>query len=54
MHTLKSVTTVLIGILMLIFIIPLKEAAQERDKANLAGFSFMELVYALSLVCIWF
>lgn len=54
MHTLKSVTTVLIWILMLIFIIPLKEAVQERNKANIAGFGFMGLVYALSLICIWF
>lgn len=54
MHTLKIVTTVFIGILMLIFIIPLKEAIRERNKTNIVGFSFMELVYALSLICMWF
>lgn len=54
MYTLKIVTTVLIGILMLIFIVPLKEAVQERNKTNIGGFGFMELVYVLSLICIWF
>lgn len=54
MYTLKIVTTVSIEILMLITKIPLKEAAQERNKANIASFGFMELVYALSLICIWF
>lgn len=54
MHTLKIVTTVFIGILILLFIIPLKDAMQEKNKINIVGFSFMELVYALSLICIHF
>ncbi len=54
MHILKIVTIVLIGILMLIFLIPMKEAVQEKNKANIVGFSFMELVYALSTICICF
>lgn len=54
MHTLKIVTTVFIVILILIFIIPLKEAIQQENKTNIVGFSFMELVYALSLICICF
>lgn len=54
MHTLKIVTTVFIGILILLFIIPLKDAMQEKNKTNIVGLGFMELVYALSLICMWF
>lgn len=54
MYTLKIITAVFIGILMLIFIIPLKEAIQEKNKASIVSFSFMEVVYTLNLICIWF
>ena len=53
MDSIKIITTIFIGILMLFFLMPLKEAVQEENKTNMVGFGFMELVYVLSLICIW-
>lgn len=53
MFTLKIVTTVLIGILMLIVLFFVNGMIWEKDKASIIGFGFMEIVYALSLICIW-
>lgn len=53
MHTLKVVTTVLIIILMLIFLFFTKGMYLEKDKASIIGFGFMEIVYFLSLICMW-
>lgn len=53
MYTLKIATTVLAGFLMLIFAISLEEAAQKKNKANIIGLSLIELVYILSLICMW-
>ncbi len=54
MHTLKIITTVLILILMLIFLIPMKAAVRQNNKTSIIGFGVMQFVYALSMICIWF
>lgn len=53
MHTFKIITTVLI--VFMIFIIAWfgRNFTWERDKASVIGFGFMEIVYLLSLICIW-
>lgn len=53
MYTLKVITTVLIAILMLIILIFGKRLRWKKDKASVIGFGFMEIVYALSLICMW-
>ena len=53
MFALKIVTTVLIGILMLIVLFFVNGMIWEKDKASIIGFGFMEIVYVLSLICMW-
>ena len=53
MFVLKIVTTVLIGILMLIVLFFVNGMIWEKDKASIIGFGFMEIVYVLSLICMW-
>ena len=53
MFALKIVTTVLIGILMLIVLFFVNGLIWVQDKASIIGFGFMEIVYLLSLICIW-
>ena len=53
MYTLKVVTTALICIMMLIISWFCKGFTRKRDKANVVGFGFMEIVYILSLICMW-
>ena len=50
MYTLKVITTVLIAFMMLII---LWFAKGKKDKPTLIGFGFMEVIYILSLVCMW-
>ena len=50
MYTLKVITTVLIAFMMLIILWFLKG---KKDKPTLIGFGFMEVIYILSLVCMW-
>lgn len=47
---LKTTTTVLIAIMMLLILFFAKGVEQ---KASKVGFGIMELVYTLSIVCIW-
>lgn len=53
MYTLKIVTTVLILIMMLIVLFFANEIRLEKDKVSIIGFGFMEIVYWLSLICMW-
>lgn len=53
MHTLKVITSVLIVFLIFIILIFSKGLRWNRDKATIVGFSFMEIVYILSLICMW-
>lgn len=53
MHTLKNITTVLIAILMMILLSFGKGLRWKKDKASIIGFGFMEIVYVLSLICMW-
>lgn len=53
MHTLKIVTTTLIWILIFIIFAFIRNLIWTKDKASIVGFSFMEIVYILSLICMW-
>lgn len=53
MYTLKVVTSVFIALMMIIILIFSKNLTWKRDKASIIGFSLMEIVYILSLVCMW-
>lgn len=53
MDTLKTVTTVLIAFTMYIVLFFSRKLRWKRDKASIIGFGFMEIVYILSLICIW-
>lgn len=53
MYVLKNITTVLICIMMFIIAWFGRNFTWKRDKASVIGFGFMEIVYLLSLICIW-
>lgn len=53
MYTLKVITSVLIGFMIFLFLIFSKGLHWKRDKATIVGFGFMEIVYILSLICMW-
>ena len=53
MYTLKVVTSVLIAFMMLFILIFSRGLHLKRDKATIIGFGFMEIVYMLSLICMW-
>lgn len=55
MYTLKIITTVLIMLLMLVIWYFMKDYKwkRKRDHASIIGFSIMQLVYFLALVCMW-
>lgn len=53
MHILKIFTTVLIWIFAFILFAFMRGLTWKKNKASIIGFSLMELVYALSLVCMW-
>ena len=50
MYVLKGITTVLITFMMLIIF---WFAKGKKDKPTIVGFGFMEIVYILSLICMW-
>ena len=50
MYALKVITTALIALMMLIIF---WFAKGKKDKPTLIGFGFMEIVYILSLICMW-
>ena len=50
MNTMKIFSTVLICIMMLIIF---WFAKGKKDKPTIIGFGFMEVVYILSIVCMW-
>ena len=50
MYTLRVITTVLIAFMMLIIFWFAKD---KKDKPTIVGFGFMEIVYILSLICMW-
>lgn len=48
----KVFTTILVfGMMAVIWFFLMN--AELKDRATVIGFSFMELVYVLSLICIW-
>lgn len=55
MYTLKIITTVLIILLMLVIMSFMKDYKwkHKKDHASIIGFSIMQLVYFLALVCMW-
>ena len=53
MHELRIITTIFIIILMLIILCFSKGLKWQKDSASIVGFGVMEVVYALSLICIW-
>ena len=55
MIVLRIITTVLIILLMLMIFYFMKDYKwkHKKDHASIIGFSFMQLVYFLSLVCMW-
>lgn len=53
MYTLKVITTVLILFLMLTILLFSRGLHWKRDKATIIGFGFMEIVYIISLICMW-
>lgn len=53
MFALRTITTVCIMLLVVIIHHFSKRFTWKRDKASMVGFGFMELVYVLSLICIW-
>lgn len=53
MDALKIVTTTLICIMMLIIFWFCRGLTWKIHKASIIGFSFMEIVYILSLICMW-
>lgn len=53
MQILKIFTTLAIVILMLIILLFCKGLTWEKNSASIIGFSSMEIVYVLSLICIW-
>ena len=50
MYTLRVITTVLIAFMMPIIFCFVKG---KKDKPTIVGFGFMEIVYVLSLICMW-
>lgn len=50
MYALKIITAVLIAFMMLIIF---WFAKGNKDKTTIVGFGFMEIVYILSLICMW-
>ena len=50
MYTLKVITTVLVAFMILIVF---WFAKGKKDKQTIIGFGFMEVVYILSLICMW-
>ncbi len=53
MYALKIVTTVFVGLLMLMILLFARGLYWQKDKATIIGFSFMEAVYVFSLICMW-
>lgn len=53
MFVLKIVTTVLIALLMLVTFFFIRTLDYKTNKASVIGFGIMEMVYALSLFCMW-
>lgn len=53
MCVLKDITTTFICIMMLIILWFCQGFTWKKDKPSVIGFGFMEIVYLLSLICIW-
>lgn len=55
MYALKIITTTLIILLMVVILYFMKDYKwkHKKDHASIIGFSIMQLVYFLSLVCMW-
>lgn len=53
MIILKIITTVLIAMLMLVIMFFMRGIDCKTQKASVYGFGFMQLVYALSILCMW-
>lgn len=53
MLVLKIVTTVLIALLMIVIFFFARTLDKEAHKESVIGFGLMEIVYALSILCMW-
>ena len=53
MFVLKIMTTVLIAILMLVIMFFMRGIDCKEQKESAYGFGFMQMVYALSILCMW-
>ena len=53
MVVLKIVTTVLIALLMLVIFFFARTLDGKEHKASVIGFGIVEMVYALSILCMW-
>lgn len=53
MHSLKIITTVFIVFMILVILWFCKGFNWKSDKTNIIGFGIMEIVYMLSLICMW-
>ena len=53
MNVLKIITSVFIEIMLLTIYSYSEGLCWEKDKTSIIGFGFMEIIYALSLICMW-
>lgn len=53
MHAFKIVTTTLNIIMMGIIFFFMRGTSWEEDKASVAGFSFMQILYLMNMFCMW-
>lgn len=53
MLILKIITTTLIVSFMLLILFFLRGLTWKKNDASIIGFEIMELIYLLSLICIW-
>ena len=55
MNVLRVVTSILISIMIIIvYSSILGMLGDARNRTTVIGFTFMEIVYVLSIVCIWY
>ena len=53
MFVVRIMTTVLISILMLVIFFFARTLDGKEHKTSVIGFGIMEMVYALSILCMW-
>ena len=53
MFVIKIVTSILIVLLMLMILFFTRALDYKTQKVSVVGFGIMEMVYALSILCMW-